>query len=75
MDELLDEVVDEATGASPRRWALLLLVAVVGGVVALWLSKRARRAGSDAGSDVGFVAEVAGSQAAEPMAAERLATS
>ena len=71
MDELLDEVVDEATGASPRRWALLLLVFVVGGVVALWLSKRARRAGPD----LGIVAEVAGPPAAEPMAAERLATS
>jgi len=71
MDELLDEVVDEATGASPRRWVLLLLVFVVGGVVALWLSKRARRAGPD----LGIVAEVAGPPAAEPMVVERLATS
>ena len=45
MDQLLDEAVDEATSASPRRW-VLLLVLVVGGIVAVWLSKRARRTGS-----------------------------
>ena len=42
MDQLLDEAVDEATSGSPRRWALLLLMLVVGGIVAVWLSKRAR---------------------------------
>ena len=48
MDQLLDEAVDEATSGSPRRWALLLLMFVVGGIVAVWLSKRAR-AESDSG--------------------------
>ena len=64
MDQLLDEAVDEATGGSPRRWALLLLLFVVGGIVAVWLSKRAR----GAGPDIELAAEVAGPPAAEPVA-------
>ena len=55
MDQLLDEAVDEATSGSPRRWALLLLMLVVGGILAVWLSKRAR-----AGSDLDAAAELAG---------------
>ena len=64
MDQLLDEAVDEVTSASPRRWVLLLLVFVVGGIVAVWLSKRAR----GAGYDVEDAAEVAGPPPAEPVA-------
>ena len=64
MDQVLDQAVDEATGGSPRRWVLLLLLFVVGGIVALWLSKRA----SGAEPDIGFAAEVAAPPVAEPMA-------
>ena len=47
MDQVLEEALDEATGASSKRWALLLLVFVAGGILALWLAKRARSVEAD----------------------------
>ena len=60
--DIIDEAIDEASGASSKRWALLLLVLVVGGVIALWLSKRARRIESELAIDA------AGAPATEPAA-------
>ncbi len=49
MDEVVDaflvEAVNEATFASPKKWALVVLALLVGAAVALWLTKR--RGGDD----------------------------
>ena len=60
--DIIDEAIDEASGASSKRWALLLLVLVAGGVIALWLSKRARSIESELAIDA------AGAPATEPAA-------
>ena len=60
--DIIEEAIDEASGASSKRWALLLLVLVVGGVIALWLSKRARSIESELAIDA------AGAPATEPAA-------
>jgi hypothetical protein len=39
---IVDEALDEATGRSSKRWGLVLLALVVGGVVAWCLARRAR---------------------------------
>jgi hypothetical protein len=44
VDDVLGEAVDEARGASSKRWALLLLPLLAGAAVAVWLLRR--RAGS-----------------------------
>jgi len=49
--DIIEEAMDEASGASSKRWALLLLVLVAGGVIALWLSKRARSVESELAID------------------------
>jgi hypothetical protein len=60
--DIIDEAIDEASGASSKRWALLLLVLVMGGVIALWLSKRARSIESELAIDA------AGAPTTEPAA-------
>jgi hypothetical protein len=37
---ILEEAVEEAVGASSRKWALLLVAFVAGGAFALWLVRR-----------------------------------
>ena len=57
MDQLLEEAMDEAaSGSSHRRWLLLLLVFVAGGILALWLAKRARAVESDVPDDLAVLA-------------------
>jgi hypothetical protein len=45
---IVEEALDEAFGRSSKRWALLHLAVMVGGLVALWLAKRSRRATPEA---------------------------
>jgi hypothetical protein len=40
MHEILDEALDEATGRSSKRWALVVVCVVLGAVLALWLTGR-----------------------------------
>ena len=40
MNGIVDEALDEAVGRSSKRWALVLLALVIGGAVAVWLSRR-----------------------------------
>jgi hypothetical protein len=47
VDDVLGEAVDEASGASSKRWALLLLALLTAAAVPVWL--RRRRAGSTSG--------------------------
>jgi hypothetical protein len=48
VNEILEEAVDEAIGASSKRWALLLIAFVAGGVTVVWLVRRRRGlSGSD----------------------------
>jgi len=69
MDQLLEEAMDEAaSGSSHRRWPLLLLLLVAGGLLAVWLSKRARSVETDVAADVAAVA------ASEPAATEPVPT-
>jgi hypothetical protein len=37
---ILEEAVEEAVGASSKKWALLLVAFVAGGAVVLWLVRR-----------------------------------
>lgn len=60
--DIIEEAIDEASGASSKRWVLVLLVLVAGGVIALWLSKRARSIESELAIDA------AGAPATEPAA-------
>ena len=47
MDEVVDaflvEAVNEATFASSKKWALVVLALLVGGAVALWITGRRHR--------------------------------
>ena len=40
MNEIVAEAIEEATGSSSKRWALLLVGFVAGVVFAVWVSKR-----------------------------------
>ena len=46
MDEVVDaflvEAVNEATFASPKKWALVVMALLVGGAIALWITARWR---------------------------------
>jgi hypothetical protein len=44
---IVDEALDEAVGRSSKRWALVLLAFVVGGAVAVWLSRRSPQSSTD----------------------------
>ena len=44
MNDLLEEALEEAVGASSKRWALILIAFVIGGVLALWLAQRIKGA-------------------------------
>jgi hypothetical protein len=48
MHELLDEALDEATGRSSRRFALVLVCLLFGAVLALWLTRRQAMGGQAA---------------------------
>jgi hypothetical protein len=48
LSEFLVEVVDEATGASSSRWALLLVALVAGAALVLWLTGRRSEDSPDA---------------------------
>ena len=43
MNGIVDEALDEAMGRSSKRWVLVLLALVVGGLVAWCLARRARQ--------------------------------
>jgi hypothetical protein len=40
--EFVDEVIEEATGASSKKWAMVISALVVGAALAVWLSRRVR---------------------------------
>jgi hypothetical protein len=40
MTDFVDEVIDEATGASSKKWAIVISALVAGAVVALWLRQK-----------------------------------
>ena len=47
MEDLLLEVVDEAIGTSPKKWALIVVAMLAGAIAALWLTRRRRQAGPE----------------------------
>ncbi len=49
MTGFADELFDESIGTSSKKWALLLLAAIAGAAVALWLTGRGRLQVPDAG--------------------------
>lgn len=46
VEQVIDEAIDEATGRSPKRWALIVVAFVAGVMVAVWLTRRSRSADS-----------------------------
>ena len=44
VEQVIDEAIDEATGTSSKKWALMLVVFVAGATVAMWLTRRSRSA-------------------------------
>ena len=50
MNLIVEEAVDEAIGRSSKRWALVLLLFLVGGLVGLWLANRSHAASPDESS-------------------------
>jgi hypothetical protein len=46
------ELVDEAVGASPRKWAIVLVALVLGAGIALWFVRRRSGGGDEIASDI-----------------------
>ena len=47
MNEIVEQALDETSGRSSKRWALVLLALVIGGAVAVWLSRRGAQSSTD----------------------------
>ena len=47
MESLLEEIIDEATGKSRKKWALLLVAMIAGAFLALWLTRRSSSTDTD----------------------------
>jgi len=50
VSEMLEEAVEELTGRSKRKWAVVLIAFVLGGVVAVVVIKSRKRRAAETGS-------------------------